>query len=86
MSYIRKYRKGNKVYLAEVESRRIKGKVVQRFLRYVGKQADGHTILSTSISEAQVDEVKLYGPLLVLHHLAEEIVCASTWAPTPMRF
>src|SRR6266550_9469732 len=73
MSYIRKYRKGNKVYLAEVESRRIKGKVVQRFLRYVGKQADGHTILSTSISDAQVEEVKLYGPLLVLHHLAEEI-------------
>src|SRR5437762_10386868 len=73
MSFIRKYRKGNKVYLAEVESRRIKGKVVQRFLRYVGKQADGRTVLSASISDAQVDEVKLYGPLLVLHHLAEEI-------------
>ncbi|PYU77736.1 MAG: hypothetical protein DMG50_29855, partial [Acidobacteria bacterium] len=56
-----------------MDSRRIKGKVVQRFLRYVGKRADGHTVLSTSISEAQVDEVKLYGPLLVLHHLAEEI-------------
>ena len=51
MSFIRKYKKGNKVYLAEVESRRIKGKVVQRFLRYVGKQADGHTILSASISD-----------------------------------
>jgi len=85
MSFIRKYRKGNKVYLAEVESRRIKGKVVQRFLRYV-KQADGRTVLSASISDAKVEEVKLYGPLLVLHHLAEEIGCASTWAPTPMRF
>ena len=73
MSFIRKYKRGKRIYLAEVDSRRIKGKVVQRFLRYVGKRADGHTVLSTSISEAQVDEVKLYGPLLVLHHLAEEI-------------
>jgi len=73
MSFSRKYKRGKRVYLAELDSRRIKGKVVQRFLRYVGKQADGHTVLSTSISEAQVDKVKLYGPLLVLHHLAEEI-------------
>ena len=91
MSFIRKYKRGKRVYLAEVESRRVKGKVVQRFLRYVGKQADGHTVLATSISEAQVDEVKLYGPLLVLHHLAEEIErseerrvgkeCRSRWSP-----
>lgn len=73
MSFIRKFKKGDKVYLAEVENRRIGGKVVQRFLRYVGKQADGRTILSTSLSDAEVEEVKLYGPLLVLHHLAEEI-------------
>jgi hypothetical protein len=73
MSFIRKYKKGGKVYLAEVENRRVKGKVVQRFIRHVGKQADGRTVLSTSISDVQVEEVRLYGPLLVLHHLAEEI-------------
>jgi transposase len=73
MSFIRKYRVGGKIYLAEVESRRVKGKVVQRFIRYVGKQADGKTILSTSISEVDVSEVRLYGPLLLLHHLAQEI-------------
>jgi transposase len=73
MSFIRKYRKGGKVYLAEVESRRVKGKVVQHFIRYVGKEADGRTVLSTSMSDIQVEEVKLYGPLLVLHHLAQEI-------------
>jgi hypothetical protein len=56
-----------------VESRRIKGKVVQRFIRYVGKQADGKTVLSTSISDVDVSEVRLCGPLLVLHHLAQEI-------------
>jgi len=73
MSFIRKIKKGDKVYLAEVENRRVGGKVVQRFIRYVGKEADGRTILSASMSEVQVEQVKLYGPLLVLHHLAQEI-------------
>ena len=81
MSFIRKFKKGGKVYLAEVENRRIEGKVVQRFIRYVGKQADGRTILSTSLSDAQVDEVKLYGPLLVLHHLAQEIGLGELLGP-----
>jgi transposase len=73
MSFIRKFKKGQKVYLAEVENRRVGGKVVQHFIRYVGKEADGRTVLSTSMSDAEVEEVKLYGPLLVLHHLAQEI-------------
>jgi transposase len=73
ISFIRQFKKGGRVYLAEVENRRVGKKVVQHFIRYVGKQADGRTILSTSMSDAQVDQVKLYGPLLVLHHLAEEI-------------
>ena len=73
MSFIRKFKRGGRVYLAEVENRRIQNKVVQRFIRYVGKQADGRTILSPSLSEAEVEAVKLYGPLLVLHHLATEI-------------
>lgn len=73
MSFVRKIKKGDKIYLAEVESHRIRGKVVQRFIRYVGKQADGRTILSTSLSDVEVAEVKLYGPLVVLHQLAAEI-------------
>jgi transposase len=73
MSFIRKIKKGDKTYLAEVENRRVEGKVVQRFIRYVGKQADGRTVLSTSLSDVEVAEVKLYGPLLVLHDLAKEI-------------
>jgi transposase len=73
MSFIRKIKKGGKVYLAEVENRRVGCKVVQHFIRYVGKEADGRTVLSASMSDVQVEEVKLYGPLLVLHHLAQEI-------------
>ena len=59
MSFIRKFKRSGKVYLAEVENKRVKGKVTQRFIRYVGKQADGHTILSTSLTDVQVEEVKL---------------------------
>jgi hypothetical protein len=73
MSFIRKIKKGEKVYLAEVENRRVGGKVVQHFIRYVGKEANGRTVLSASMSDVEVEEVKLYGPLLVLHHLAREI-------------
>jgi transposase len=73
MSFIKKFRKGDKIYLAEVESRRIHGKVVTRYIRYIGKEADGKTILSTSMSDVQVDQVKLYGPLLVLNYLAQEV-------------
>jgi transposase len=73
MSFIRKIKKGNKVYLAEVENVRIDGKVVQRHIRYVGKEADGKTILSSSISDAEIESVKLHGPLLVLNHLSKEI-------------
>lgn len=73
MSFIRKMRVRGRVYLAEVESRKINGKVVQRHIRYIGKEVDGRTILSASMSDVQVDQVKQYGPLLVLNHLAQEI-------------
>ena len=73
MAFIRRYKKGGKTYLAEVENVREDGRVVQHFLRYVGREADGKTVLSCSISEAQVESVKLFGPLMVLHSIAESI-------------
>lgn len=77
MSFIRKIRVKGRVYLAEVESKKINGKVVQRHIRYIGKEVDGRTILSTSMSDVEIDQVKLYGPLLVLNHLAQEIGLAD---------
>jgi hypothetical protein len=53
------------------------GKVVQRHLRCIGKKADGKIILSSSISHLAVDQVKVYGPLLVLNHLADEVSLPS---------
>lgn len=73
MSFIRRIKKNGKIYLAEVENRWVDGKVVQKHIRYIGRQADGKTVLASSISDAVVDEVKLHGPLLVLDHLAKKI-------------
>lgn len=73
MSFTRKIRKGDHIYLDEVENKWINGKVVQKHIKYIGKEVDGKTILSSSISNIEIDHVKLYGPLLVLNHLASEI-------------
>lgn len=73
MSFIKKIKRNGKIYLAEVKSERVNGKVVHKYIRYLGKEADGKTILSSSISDVAIDKVKLHGPLLVLNHLAKEI-------------
>src|SRR5438105_5879704 len=85
MSFIRRYRRGGRTYLAEVEGVRVGKKVVQRFIRYVGREADGRTILSCSMSDAEVDEVKLSGPLMMLHSLATRIGLPSLLASMPMK-
>lgn len=73
MSFVRKIKRNGKTYLAEVENIRVDGKVVQRHIRYVGKEADGKTVISCSISEAEIESVKLSGPLMALHQIAKNI-------------
>ena len=73
MSFTRRIRKNGRIYLAEVENRWVDGKCVQKHIRYIGKEVDGKTILSSSLSDVAVDEVRLYGPLMVLDYLAKKI-------------
>lgn len=73
MSFIRKRKRNGQIYLEEVESVRENGKVIQRFIRHVGREADGKQILSCSISSAEVESVKLSGPLLALNSIADQI-------------
>lgn len=77
MSYIKKTKRNGKVYLSEVESKRVDGKVVTKHIRYIGKEIDGETIISTSISDIEVEQVKVYGPLIILNHIAQEIGLSS---------
>ncbi len=78
MSFIRKRKRNGKVYLEEVESKRIDGKVVQKHIRYIGREANGKTVLSASLSNVEIEQVKVHGPLIVLHHLAKEIKLDQT--------
>lgn len=73
MSFIRKIKRGGRVYLAEVENVRVKGKIIQRHIRYIGREADGKTVLASSISNLQINDVKVFGPLLVLNQIAKSI-------------
>ena len=73
MSFIRRIKRKDSIYLAEVENRWINGKCVQKHIRYVGKEADDKTVLSTALADLEVEQVKAYGPLLVLDPLAQAI-------------
>jgi transposase len=73
MSFIRRIKRGDKIYLAEVANQWVDGRCVQKHIRYIGKESDGKTILTSSISNVEIEEVKLHGPLLVLDHIAKEI-------------
>ncbi len=77
MAFIKKIKKGGKTYLIKVEGYRENGKVKHRYLGYIGKEVDGKTILSGSISNIEIESVKVYGPLMVLNHLAQEIRLAE---------
>ncbi|MDI6738727.1 MAG: hypothetical protein QME12_09550, partial [Nanoarchaeota archaeon] len=77
MAFIRKLKNKSGTYLVEVESYRKNGKVKQRYKRYIGKEADGKTILSSSISNIEIESVRVYGPLIVLNYLAQEIRLAE---------
>ena len=72
MSYIKRTKRNGNVYLSEVENKKINGKVVTKHIRYIGKEVDGETILSTSVNDIEVDKVKVYGPLIILNHIANE--------------
>jgi len=72
MSFIRKRKRNGQIYLEEVENVRKDGRVIQKFIRHVGREANGKTIVSCSISDVAVDSVKLSGPLMVLHSIAKD--------------
>src|SRR3990167_1251164 len=73
MSFIRRIKNGKYTYLAEVENRWVNGKVVQKHIRYVGKELNGERILSGSIANTEVTGVKIWAPLIVLDRLAKQV-------------
>jgi transposase len=73
MSFIRKIKKGNAVYLAKVETYREEGKVKQRVLEYVGKEENGVAVQKVDINKVSVDNVRRYADVTVLYQLSKEL-------------
>lgn len=77
MVFIKKIKRGDKTYLVKVKSYRKDGKVKHKYLGYIGKEVDGKKILSSSISNVEIDSVKIYGSLIVLNSIAEKLNLAE---------
>jgi len=73
MSFIRKIKKGNSVYLAEVEGYRENGKVKQRCIKYLGKQIGDKVFKKIYTTDVEVNGVKQYLDVLAIHRIAKEI-------------
>ncbi len=56
MSFIRKIKKGKNTYLALVENKWVKGKVLQRVIKYIGKEINGRAIASALNLEGLLGE------------------------------
>jgi len=70
MAFIRKIKKGNAVYLAEVKNYREEGKVKQKVIRYIGKEEDGQVIRRIRTDDIEIESVKQYLNYKVLHDIA----------------
>lgn len=73
MSFIRRIKKKDAVYLAEVESYRQDGKVKQRVLRYIGKEVDGQPVRRINSESIEVSSVKQFLDYHVLHEIAKKL-------------
>jgi transposase len=73
MAFVRKIKKGDSVYLAEVQSYRENGKVKQKVLRYIGKEVDGKVIRQVASTDIEITSVKQYLNYKILHEIAEKL-------------
>lgn len=72
MAFIRKHKRNGRIYLAEVENKRVDGKIRQKFLRYVGVEPDSErSAFPTCNNELSLDGVKLHGSILALDSAAK---------------
>lgn len=74
MSFIRKIKKGNSVYLAKVESYREDGKVKQRVIEYIGKEEEGKVIPKKRKQlDFNISKVTQFLDILTIDTLSKEL-------------
>jgi transposase len=71
--FIRKIKTKSGTYLAEVETKRIDGKVKQRIIRYIGKEINGKISRKVQMEDVSVINVKRYLDVEIVDKLAEEL-------------
>lgn len=73
MAFVRKIKKKDSVYLAEVENYREGGKVKQRVIRYIGKEHEGEVVRKVFTNEIEIESVRQYLDYKILHEIASRI-------------
>jgi len=73
MTFMKRIRKGEHVYLAEVKSVREGKRVRHEFIRYIGKEVDGKPERKVLTSAIRVKEVRRYLDALCIDGLAREL-------------
>lgn len=73
MSFIRKIKKKNAVYLAEVENYREGKKVKQKVIRYIGKEVDGEAVRRVDSKSIEIESIKQYMDYKILHTISNEL-------------
>ncbi len=81
MVFIRKKRVGNRTYLVEVKSFRERGKIKQKFIRYLGKEVDGKPVKKVYADKIKVQSVKQSLDVLAVDKIAEDLNIKSLGNP-----
>ncbi|MBI4653225.1 transposase [Candidatus Kuenenbacteria bacterium] len=77
MSFVRKIKVGERIYLAEVRSVRENGKVRQKFIRYVGTEINGQPTKRVFMQDIKVKNVKRSFDVLCIDSIAKELGITS---------
>jgi len=73
MTFIRKKKVGDKIYLVEVKNVRENGKIKQKYVRYLGKEINGKAVKRVATSDIQATNVKQSLDVLAIDKIAEEL-------------
>ncbi len=73
MTFIRKKKVGDKVYLIEVKNVREDGKIKQKFVRYLGREVNGKAVKRVLTSNIQATNVKQSLDVLAIDKIADEL-------------
>ena len=73
MTFIRKKKVGDKIYLVEVKNVRENGKIKQKYVRYLGKEINGKAVKRVLTSDIQATNVKQSMDVLAIDKIAEEL-------------